>query len=65
MRWDGLKLLRENLGDKNIGFKQHGGYELFSEKKRFSDCQESVFYLNKKTREYIGKKTFIPNQIQL
>lgn len=56
MRWEGLNLLRKNLGDKNIGFKQHGGYELFSDKKLFDDCNESVFYLNKKTREYIGKK---------
>ena len=28
-RWDGLKLLRKNIGDKNIGYKCHGGYELF------------------------------------
>jgi|TARA_B110000238_G_scaffold200134_1_gene249208 glycine/D-amino acid oxidase-like deaminating enzyme len=29
-RWEGLRLLRENLGDTNIGFRQYGGYELFS-----------------------------------
>ncbi len=56
MRWDGLNLLRKNLGDKNIGYKLHGGYELFSDKKMFDDCSESIFYLNKKTREYLGKK---------
>lgn len=28
-RVDGLKLLRDTLGDANINFKNHGGYELF------------------------------------
>src|ERR1700753_724031 len=27
-RWRGLHRLRQLLGDKNIGFEQHGGYEL-------------------------------------
>ena len=27
-RWKGLELLRTRLGDKNIGFKNYGGYEL-------------------------------------
>ncbi len=30
-RVDGLRLLRETLGDKSIDYKQHGGYELFTE----------------------------------
>jgi glycine/D-amino acid oxidase-like deaminating enzyme len=28
-RWQGLQLLRKNLGDEAIGFQPHGGYELF------------------------------------
>lgn len=56
MRWDGLKLLRKNLGDKNIGYKQHGGYELFNDKASFENCNESVFYLNKHAKIKIGKK---------
>ncbi|WP_435139919.1 NAD(P)/FAD-dependent oxidoreductase [Formosa sp. A9] len=36
-RYDGLKLLRETLGDKTIEFKNLGGYELFTE-------QDSYFY---------------------
>lgn len=31
-RIEGLHLLRKNLGDKNIGFKNNGGYELFFQK---------------------------------
>lgn len=30
-RWKGLELLRKRLGDKEIGFKNHGGYELLFE----------------------------------
>jgi gamma-glutamylputrescine oxidase len=56
MRWDGLKLLRKNLGDKNIGFKQYGGYELFKDRSSYNICSGSIDYLNKKTREYIGRK---------
>ena len=28
-RWEGLQLLRKNLGDTFIDYQQHGGYELF------------------------------------
>jgi glycine/D-amino acid oxidase-like deaminating enzyme len=28
-RWQGLQLLRKNLGDHTIGLQPHGGYELF------------------------------------
>lgn len=28
-KWRGLQRLRQNLGDKNIDYHQHGGYELF------------------------------------
>jgi gamma-glutamylputrescine oxidase len=29
-RWEGLLLLRKNLGDAEIDFQQHGGFELFT-----------------------------------
>src|SRR5476649_1665106 len=28
-KWRGLQRLRDNLGDENIRYQQHGGYELF------------------------------------
>lgn len=56
MRWEGLKLLRKNLGDKNINLKVHGGYELFKDKTRFQECEEALFYLNQKTRIFTGLK---------
>jgi gamma-glutamylputrescine oxidase len=56
MRWEGLQLLRQNLGDKNIDFNKFGGYELFSDKTGFEKCRDAVDYLNQKAKRYIGKK---------
>jgi len=36
-RVDGLKLLRKNLGDKNINYLQLGGYELFNDDDKLHD----------------------------
>lgn len=55
MRWNGLQLLRKNLGDKNIGFQKFGGYELFKDKESFEECSEAIGYLNKKSKVSIGK----------
>jgi glycine/D-amino acid oxidase-like deaminating enzyme len=56
MRWEGLKLLRKNLGDKGLDFHNWGGYELFNTKESYEACADNVKYLNKKASEYIGKK---------
>ncbi|TVZ56353.1 glycine/D-amino acid oxidase-like deaminating enzyme [Lutibacter sp. Hel_I_33_5] len=37
-RWEGLQLLRQNLGDKNIDFQQNKGYELFLDEALFEEC---------------------------
>lgn len=59
MRIKGLNLLRNRLGDKNIDFKEFGGYELFDEKERFEECSESIDYFNKQIKSYTGlKKTY-------
>ncbi|ADV48646.1 FAD dependent oxidoreductase [Cellulophaga algicola DSM 14237] len=36
-RWEGIHLLRKNLGDKEIGFKNLGGHEIFT------DQQEALY----------------------
>jgi gamma-glutamylputrescine oxidase len=48
-RVDGLKLLRENLGDKNIDFQLNGGYELFraEDDKLYENCLKQLNYINK------------------
>lgn len=55
-KWRGLQRLRQNLGDANIGFYQHGGYELFmdNETERADACIEKIPYLNKLLSEAIG-----------
>ena len=37
-RWEGLQLLRNNLGDKNIDFQQNKGFELFKDKEFYEKC---------------------------
>jgi glycine/D-amino acid oxidase-like deaminating enzyme len=37
-RWDGLQLLRQNLGDKNIDFQQNKGFELFKDNGFYNEC---------------------------
>ncbi|WP_034887086.1 NAD(P)/FAD-dependent oxidoreductase [Gillisia sp. Hel_I_29] len=45
----GLQLLRENLGDKTIGYKPWGGYELFlpQDKELFQECISKMGAVNK------------------
>jgi glycine/D-amino acid oxidase-like deaminating enzyme len=56
MRWEGLKLLRKNLGDKGLDFHNWGGFELFNTDESYGICADKISYLNKKAAEYIGKK---------
>lgn len=47
-RRNGLQLLKENLGVKNIGFQQHGGYELFlnSKNESYLNCLDNLDRIN-------------------
>jgi len=55
-KWRGLQRLRENLGDANIDYQQHGGYELFmdNEKDRADQCFSQIAYLNSLLKDAIG-----------
>ncbi|GEQ84924.1 FAD-dependent oxidoreductase [Patiriisocius marinistellae] len=48
-RVDGLKQLRETLGDATLDYQQLGGYELFSETEMslFEKCISKMAYINK------------------
>ena len=37
-RWEGLQLLRKQLGDKNIDFQQNKGFELCESKEFYEEC---------------------------
>ena len=45
-RWEGLQLLRNLLGDKNIDYQHHYGYELFSDEAFFEKCEQKTAELN-------------------
>ncbi len=57
-KWRGLQRLRQNLGDANINYQQHGGYELFmdDEKQRAEECIEQIGALNNLLEEAIGQR---------
>lgn len=46
-RWDGLQLLRKNLGDKNIDFQPNKGFELFQDKALLDLCLSKKNHVNK------------------
>ena len=47
-RWNGLQLLRKNLGDEAIDFKPFGGYELFlkDDESGYSECLQRISFVN-------------------
>lgn len=55
-KWRGLQQLRENLGDANIDYQQHGGYELFmdDEAEKAESCITQIDSLNKLLQPAIG-----------
>ncbi len=56
MRIKGLALLKKRLGNKQIDYKELGGYELFDSKKRFEECTDSIDYFNKQIKPITGIK---------
>lgn len=48
-RWNGLKMLRNSLGDTSIGFKNYGGYELFFENdsETYQECLDNIDSINR------------------
>jgi|SRR6218665_296982 len=47
-RWQGLQIIRKNLGDEVLDFKPFGGYELFlnNQKSSFEECLSKMSYVN-------------------
>lgn len=47
-RWNGLQLLRKNLGDINIDLKVYGGYELFlkEDESTYKECLQKLPFIN-------------------
>ena len=47
MRWQGLNLLRNRLGDGAIDFQQNGGWEMFHDTNLFEECLSKITEVNK------------------
>ncbi len=60
-RWNGLQLLRENLGDKILDFRQYGGYELFLQHDEafFEECANQVSSVNQILSPIFKEKVFV------
>jgi glycine/D-amino acid oxidase-like deaminating enzyme len=50
MRIKGLELLRKRLGDKQIDYKEWGGYELFDNQLKYEECADSINNFNKRIK---------------
>lgn len=57
-RWKGLNLLRNNLGDKHIGFKQFGGFEIFNSDKEFENCFKNKSKINELLQPVFKENVF-------
>jgi len=59
-RLKGLKLLRKNLGDQNIRYKEYGGYELFTSEDiaLFEECRSALPQLNNMLKPIFGDAVF-------
>lgn len=68
-RWQGLRRLRERLGDAAIGYEEKGGYELFraEEYVEFERCADHIQSFNQQLSQLIGRKDVYvqaPEQIE-
>src|SRR6187402_709421 len=59
-RWNGLQLLRKNLGDATIDFRPYGGYELFlkEDENSFSECSNKLPFINEILRPLFKADVF-------
>ncbi len=57
-RWKGLQILRQNLGDASIDFKQNKGFELCKNKLFFEECISKKDKINKLLKPIFKKDVF-------
>ncbi|MET6989443.1 NAD(P)/FAD-dependent oxidoreductase [Sediminicola arcticus] len=59
-RWDGVQLLRQNIGDVNMDFQNHGGHEVFMEAhtELHQSCLENIGKVNQLLAPVFGNDGF-------
>ncbi|MGO3183035.1 MAG: NAD(P)/FAD-dependent oxidoreductase [Aequorivita sp.] len=65
-RVEGLKLLRNTLGDKHLDYQENGGYELFTEENTelFESCRKNIGYINKLLYPIFNSEVFSEKENQ-
>lgn len=65
-RWDGIQLLRKNLGDKALDYQRWGGHELFvnADKALYENCLEHLDDINKLLLPVYNEPAFQPHPNQ-
>lgn len=53
-RWNGLKILRETMGEKKIEYSNTGGYEIFTDHQLFDTCRQNIDAMNQHLEERLG-----------
>ena len=63
-RWDGIELLRKNLGDTYIDFQNHGGHEVFTNQQTelYESSLENLDKVNSFLKPIFGEKAFSKHQ---
>lgn len=56
-RYEGLNLLKDTLGEKNIGYEACGGYELFTDSKTFKEAAGYIPEFNDRMKRLIGEES--------
>jgi len=60
-RWKGLQLLRSTLGDANLDYTDHGGYELFDNEAEYEKCLDRLEKINGLLADVFGAKDVFSN----
>ena len=61
-RWEGLELLKTNLGEKDIDFQLNKGYELFQDTEFFESCLVRKKEINKLLKPLFNSEVFSVNE---
>ena len=63
MRYEGIALLRKNIGDKAMDYRQSGGHELFlkADEESYTRCVNEVARINSLLEPVFGKPPFTIN----
>ncbi|MEM7379934.1 MAG: FAD-dependent oxidoreductase [Bacteroidota bacterium] len=63
-RWEGIQLLRKNLGDEALDFQRLGGHEIFleEEQENFDQCMESLPKINALLEPIFGRSPLQENK---